>query len=80
MDRNQKFLKHLRGNELANVLSALAQIQSKDISNLDIRKLTGYQDIFRARVGNIRIIFLSNRNGTDILEISRRSEKTYRDF
>ena len=80
MDRNQKFLKRLSEKELAEVLRVLQLIYEKNISILDIKKLSGHQDIFCVRVGNIRIIFLANRHTTEILEISRRSEKTYRDY
>ena len=80
MDKNQKFLKRLTPKELIALQKILVQIQERETTNLDIKKLSGHQDVFRVRSGNIRIIFLANRTTTEILEISRRNDKTYRDF
>ncbi len=80
MDRNEKFLKKLSKAEFKKLESLLLKIKSGKTDSLDIKILTGYQDIFRARSGDIRVIFLANRDRIDILEIGRRSEKTYKDF
>ncbi|MBY0537878.1 type II toxin-antitoxin system RelE/ParE family toxin [Patescibacteria group bacterium] len=80
MDKNQKFLKKLSSKELLALQSVLHKIQSKKTDGLDIKKLTGHTDVFRVRVGTIRVIFLANRSVIEILEISRRSEKTYHNF
>lgn len=80
MDKNQKYLKRLTSKELLALESALLKIKNKDTSTLDIKKLSGHNDIFRVRIGDVRIIFLANRSGTEILEIGRRSEKTYHKF
>ena len=80
MDRNAKFLKKLSKKEFDNLAEVVERIKSQKTSGLSIVKLTGYQDVFKARVGNIRIIFLATRDKVEILEISRRSEKTYKDY
>jgi mRNA-degrading endonuclease RelE of RelBE toxin-antitoxin system len=80
MDRNQKFLKKLSIKEFYAVEHILQKILVRDTSNLDIKKLSSYKDVYRVRVGSIRVIFLDNGNHTEVLEISRRSEKTYKDF
>jgi mRNA-degrading endonuclease RelE of RelBE toxin-antitoxin system len=80
MDKNQKFLKKLSSKELVALQSVLQKIQNKQTEGLDIKKLSGHTDVFRVRVGTIRIIFLANRSVIEILEISRRSEKTYHNF
>ena len=80
MDRNKKFLKKLSDKEFQLVHETLGKIQSRNISKLDIRKLSGYKDVYRVRAGNIRIIFLDNPKEIQILEIARRSEKTYKGF
>ena len=80
MDRNEKFLKRLTDKELASVESVLQKLLVRDTETLDIKKLTGYQDIYRVRIGNIRIIFLDTGDYTEVLEISRRSEQTYKKF
>ncbi len=80
MDKNQKFIKRLSKKEFAVLQSVLQQIEDKETTNLDIKKLTGHPDIFRVRVGTIRIIFISNRDTNEILDIGRRNEQTYRDL
>lgn len=80
MDRNQKFLKRLNNKEFVAVEKVLQQILIGDTTSLDIKKLSGYRDIYRVRIGNIRIIFLDTENDTEVLEISRRSEQTYKNF
>ena len=46
--------------------------------SLDIKKLIGYEDIFRLRKGKIRIIFRKYKLVTSILNIERRKETTYK--
>ncbi len=80
MDRNQKFLKRFSDKEFDAVEKILQQILIRDTTDIDIKKLSGYRDIYRVRHGNIRIIFLDTGNYTEVLEISRRSEQTYKNF
>jgi mRNA-degrading endonuclease RelE of RelBE toxin-antitoxin system len=80
MDKTEKLLKKLSKVEFHTVMTVVEQILKNEVSDLDIKKLSGQKDIFRARIGNIRIIFLKNRNDIEILEIMRRSEKTYKQY
>lgn len=80
MDKNLKFLKKLSNKEFKLVEKALQMIVLRDTSSLDVKKLSGYRDIYRIRTGTIRVIFLDTGDYTEILEISRRSEKSYKDF
>jgi mRNA-degrading endonuclease RelE of RelBE toxin-antitoxin system len=80
MDKNQKFLKKLSQTEQKEMIVLLELIFSGKTKDLDIKKLTGYKDIFRVRSGKIRVIFRRLDSDINILEISRRSEKTYRDY
>ena len=80
MDRNKKFLKLLTLKEFREVQTVLNKIYREDTRDLDIKRLTRYKDVYRVRVRSVRIIFLADKNKTEILEISRRSEKTYRNF
>ncbi len=77
MDKNQKLLKRLTPKELGALQNVLQLIQERKTAGLDIKKLSGHQDLFRVRIGDIRVIFLANRTTIEIFEISRRSEKTY---
>ena len=80
MDRNLKFLKKLTSKEFSAVEKILQKILMRDVTGLDIKKLSGYRDIYRVRSGSIRIIFLDTGSYTEVLEISRRSEQTYKNF
>jgi mRNA-degrading endonuclease RelE of RelBE toxin-antitoxin system len=80
MDRNQKFLKRLSDQEFRAVEKILRKILARDTVGIDIKKLSGYRDVYRIRTGTIRIIFLDTGSHQEVLEISRRSEKTYKNF
>jgi len=54
------------------------KIISFNWQGLDIKKLQGYDDIFRLRKGKIRIIFTKSKKDISIINIERRNEKTYR--
>lgn len=80
MDKIEKLLKKLHKIEFQTVMMMVEKILNNDASDLDIKKLTGQRNIFRARIGNIRIIFLKSSRDIEILEIMRRSDKTYKKY
>ncbi|MBS4013664.1 MAG: type II toxin-antitoxin system RelE/ParE family toxin [Bacteroidetes bacterium] len=78
MDKIAKFLARLNSQEKALVKIIFKKIQENNFKGLDLKKLKGYQDIFRIRKGKIRIIYrLDENRQIFILAIERRSEKTY---
>lgn len=54
----------------------IEKIISLNWRGLDIKKLQGYDDIFRLRKGKIRIIFCKRKIVISIINIERRNEKT----
>jgi len=80
MDRNQKFLKRLSKKEFVAVEEVLQKILARDTTDLDVKKLSGYKDVYRVRAGTVRVIFLDTGDHTEVLEISRRSEDTYKNL
>jgi mRNA-degrading endonuclease RelE of RelBE toxin-antitoxin system len=80
MDKNQKFVKKLSGTKQDKIIIAIENIQAGKTSSLEVKKLVGHQDLFRAQIGSIQIIFISNRHENTILEISRRSDTTCNDY
>ena len=56
----------------------IKKIISLDWRGLNVKKLQGYQDIFRLRRGKLRIIFYRHKVNISIINIERRAEKTYR--
>lgn len=65
-------------NERKTIETLIETIISLDWKNLDIRKLKGYQNIFRVRKGDIRIILTKEQKDVFILSIDRRNENTYK--
>ncbi len=80
VDKIEKALKKLTGKERKAVKSILIKIQKEKVGDLDIKKLKGYNDIFRVRKGRARIVFRKNNGNISILSIERKSDKTYRDL
>jgi mRNA-degrading endonuclease RelE of RelBE toxin-antitoxin system len=80
MDKIEKFLRKLNAKELDLVTKALSDITQNKETKGDIKKLKGYEHVFRIRIHDIWIIFTRVHGVIKVLEISRRSEKTYKNF
>ena len=78
MDKIEKALAKLSEKERKKIKQALEKLFSDEIKGLDIRKLKDRSDIFRLRIGNLRIIYRVSGEKISILAISRRNEKTYK--
>lgn len=78
MPRVKKFLSRFSKEEREIIEFLLEKIISLNWRNLDIKKLRGYQNIFRVRRGRIRIIFYRNGGEIRIINIERRREDTYK--
>ena len=77
MDAIEKALKKLTPQERLRVKEILARLMSGKTKGLDIKKLKGRDDVFRARKGDIRIIYRKQAASLFILLIERRNEQTY---
>ena len=77
MDKIQKFLQKLSQKERTAIESIINQIIRRDITGIDVKKLRGEDHLFRARKGNIRIIFSMKKDYAYIITIERRSDTTY---
>lgn len=80
MDKIQKFLARLSPKERGTVRETIQIVLSGNTQDLDIKKLKGFDDIFRVRVQSIRIIYQKRADTIQIIEISRRNEDTYKNF
>lgn len=79
MDAIEKILRKLNDRERRWVREILKKLQARRFDGLDVKKLKGRGDIFRARKGDVRIIYrVSEEKELFILAIERRSEKTYK--
>ena len=80
-DKIFKFLKVLSKKERLMVEDLIYKICIlKDLTNLDIKKMQGYKDLFRCRKGDIRIVFKKDNVMNSVTSIDRRDDNTYRDF
>lgn len=77
MDKMAKALMKLSEKERKILVSILKKIKNNSFSAIDLKKLKGRKDIYRARKGKFRIIFLKNKKEIRILSLERRSETTY---
>ena len=78
MDDNKKFIGRLSPVEREHIIETISRILARDTAGLDVKKLRGYADIFRVRVGRIRIIYTQNVDDVRIVQISFRKEDTYK--
>lgn len=74
MDKIRKFLLRLPRDLRQRVVRTMECIASGNISNPDIRPLTGYKGCFRCRIGAIRIVFLRAGDKHIILEVTFRKD------
>lgn len=77
MDAIRKALAKLTVKECELVQAVLMKLASNELWGLDVKKLWVQDDIFRARKGDLRIIYRRTHGEIFILSIERRREKTY---
>jgi len=80
MHKIDKFLARLDADRRRKVLYIVGRIKKGDFSGLDMRKLKSSSDIYRVRIGKIRIKFTIDVSGIHIFSIDNRGENTYRDI
>jgi mRNA-degrading endonuclease RelE of RelBE toxin-antitoxin system len=79
VDRINKALFKMSKKERVQILQIMQQITSGNVSSLDLKKLSGSDDIYRVRKGSFRVIFLMpNKDSIKIIAVERRSDTTYR--
>ncbi len=79
-DKIKKFLHKLSAKELARVREALQHIVQGNLDALDVKSLKGKPGYIRVRVGRIRIICRLVGNEYEVLHITNRDEKTYKNL
>lgn len=80
MDKIKKFLRLLGKQHprlKTQVIEAITLIEKGLLSDIDVKKLSGTTNAYRARVGTIRIIFIKTKKENIILAVERRSDTTY---
>ena len=74
----KKLLSKFSREEREKLELFIKAINSLNWRNLDVKKLKGYQNIFRVRKGKIRIVFTKDKKDISILSIDRRHENIYK--
>ena len=69
----EKQLSKLPKSEIKKILIKLNQALD-DIDKLDIKKLRGYENTWRIRIGNYRAIIVNDRNLLIVKEIGHRKD------
>ncbi|MDO8493404.1 MAG: hypothetical protein Q7S19_02560 [bacterium] len=82
MDKITKALRKFSEDEKLIVKDILRRVYNGDVApNLDLKKLSGYDDIFRIKKGKIRIIYLVNKDDSiKVLSVTKRNDNTYNKF
>jgi mRNA-degrading endonuclease RelE of RelBE toxin-antitoxin system len=70
MERLDKFIRKINLKDAEKIYSVIEKIIKDDFKNLNIKKLRGFSDVYRVRVGKYRIIYTKKLEETRILEIS----------
>lgn len=78
MDKIKKAFEKLSEKERRQIKDILERMNSGKFDGLDIKKLKGREDIFRARKGDIRIIYRFQNKKIFVLAVERRREDTYK--
>ena len=78
MSKLKKLLSKFDKEERRIIETLIERIISLNWRSLNVKKLKGYQNIFRVRKGKIRIIFAKEENNIFVFSIDRRSEDTYK--
>ena len=77
MDKIAKFLNRLSVAEKATVKKILLSIRDDKWKGLDVKKLKGYDNIFRIKKGKLRIIISKIDSSINVVKIEKRTDKTY---
>lgn len=78
--KSEKLLAKLNSKQRLAVLTVLNKLAVNDEAGLDIKPLKGHKNIFRARVGPHRILYMRSGSDFKFLGLSKRDDQTYRDF
>ena len=77
MNKWLKYVKRLRKKEQIRLLETVGSIMNGQIKTLDIKKLCGYLNLYRVRVGRYRIVFEVQGEQNAIIKIDNKDDHTY---
>lgn len=78
MTELEKFLRKLTAKRRAKIEPVIEKVVVRDFSDMNMSKLGGFDNLFRVRQGNIRIIFsLSTDEPVKLIRVEFRGDTTY---
>ncbi len=80
MDQIQKQWQKIPKKERTKIREIFVKLKKREFDKLNRKKLKGYEDIYRVRVGNYRIIYFDNGEKIIIKYLKRRNEITYKEI
>jgi len=78
MDKIDKALNKLIFKEKEQMKNIIKALQLGRFDNLNIKKLKGFQDVFRVRKGRLRIVYQLLGRKIIFLKIDKRKKNTYK--
>lgn len=78
MDKINKFLKKLRKQERNSVKLVMLQLTKNYMQVPGVKKLKGNKNLYRVRLGRVRIVFKAVGLRGKIIKVSNRDERTYK--
>ena len=78
MDKIDKALNKLVFKEKEQMKNIIKALQLGRFDNLNIKKLKGFQDVFRVRKGRLRIVYQLLGRKIIFLKIDKRKKDTYK--
>ncbi|MEK7672335.1 MAG: type II toxin-antitoxin system RelE/ParE family toxin [Patescibacteria group bacterium] len=79
MDKIEKFLQKLDNARREKIKLLLQQILLNQLADLEVKKLQGFEDLFRVRSGKIRIVFRKDESRNIPISVAFR-DSVYKDL
>lgn len=80
MNKIDKFLNKLSSKERNVVDECLKLIKARKFEGLNIKKLGGFDSLYRVRKSGIRIVFYWEGQNINIIKIDRKNDNTYKNL
>ncbi len=80
VDKITKIVQKMTAKNRSKIDEVVCKILVGDTENLQVKKLKGFKNMFRVRVGDYRIIYFDDGNEVILKNIRKRDESTYSDL
>ena len=78
MEKIFKFLRKRRKKERLLLMAAIDLIERNQLENFDLKKLSGFDKRYRARVGKFRIVFEKMNGVNHVIKVDEKDDRTYK--